>query len=138
MQGIIRLVVVAFGIRHEYTGVWYFPFHKLMHIPIGLRIPVLNICATIRLVEETEAHVLVGLLLLLLLGLLLGLLGRTTSSGSTASSRGSGTTGATGRDGGELRSTVGDELLCILATFPLQSPSFNSNNCRRRCVHIPR
>ena len=42
---------------------------------------------TLRLVEETEAHVLVGLLLLLLLGSLGLSLSGTTSSSSAASSR---------------------------------------------------
>jgi hypothetical protein len=63
-----------------------------------------------RLVEKTEAHVLVGLLLLLLLGLLGGGgVTRATGSGSTASS-GSTTTGATRWDGGELGRTLRDEL----------------------------
>ena len=63
----------------------------------------------IRLVEETEAHVVVGLLLLL--GLLLGgggLGGTTSGRGSTAS--GGGTTGG---NGGELGGTLGDQLWCV-------------------------
>jgi hypothetical protein len=59
-----------------------------------------------RLVEETEAHILVGLLLLLFLLLLLGLLGGTTSSGSTTS----GGTGTTRRNGSKLLGTLSDEL----------------------------
>ena len=60
-----------------------------------------------RLVEETEAHILVGLLLLLLLLLFLGVLSGTTS-GSGATSRG--TTGTTRRNGSELLGTLSDEL----------------------------
>ena len=59
-----------------------------------------------RLVEETEAHVVVGLLLLL--GLLLGGsgLGGSTGGGGTTSSGGS----TTGGNGGELGRTLGDQL----------------------------
>lgn len=59
-----------------------------------------------RLVEETEAHVVIGLLLLL--GLLLGGggLGGSTSGGSTSS----GGTSTTGGNGGELGGTLGDQL----------------------------
>jgi hypothetical protein len=60
-----------------------------------------------RLVEETEAHVVVGLLLLLL-GLLLGgggISGSTGGSGTT-----SGGTSTTGGNGGELGGTLGDQL----------------------------
>ena len=59
-----------------------------------------------RLVEETEAHVVVGLLLLL--GLLLGGggLGGSTSGGSTSS----GGTSTTRGNGGELGGTLGDQL----------------------------
>ena len=68
---------------------------------------------TIRLVEQTEAHVLVGLLL----GLLL--LGRGLSSrGSTTSGRGSsrGDSDGTARwDGGELLGTLLDQLRMVLA-----------------------
>lgn len=60
-----------------------------------------------RLVEETEAHVLIGLLLLLLLGLLSGLLSSTTSSGGTT---GRSATGATRGNGSELLGTLSDEL----------------------------
>ena len=70
---------------------------------------------TIRLVEQTEAHVLVGLLLGLLL-LSRGL----SSRGSTTSGRGSGSRGdsdGTARwDGGELLSTLLDQLWMVLAT----------------------
>jgi hypothetical protein len=61
-----------------------------------------------RLVEETEAHVLVGLLLLLLLGLLLGLLGSTAGSGSTTS--GGGTTSTAGGNGSKLLRAGSDQL----------------------------
>ena len=62
-----------------------------------------------RLVEETEAHVVVGLLLLL--GLLLG----GGSLGSGTGSRGSTTSGGgtTGGNGGELGGTLGDQL-CVV------------------------
>ena len=60
-----------------------------------------------RLVEETEAHVVVGLLLLL--GLLLGGggLGGSTRGGGTTSSGGTSTTRG---NGGELGGTLGDQL----------------------------
>jgi hypothetical protein len=61
-----------------------------------------------RLVEQTEAHVVVGLLLLLLLGGLGGGLGGTTSGGSTAG-RGGGTR-ATRGNGGELLRAGLDQL----------------------------
>jgi hypothetical protein len=64
----------------------------------------------IRLVEETEAHVVVGLLLLL--GLLLGgsgLVGSTSGRGGTTS----GGTSTTGRNGGELGGTLGDQLWMV-------------------------
>ena len=67
-----------------------------------------------RLVEETEAHVVIGLLLLLLLLLSSrGLLSTTGSSSSAAG--GSTTTGSTGWDGGELGRTFLDELVDVLA-----------------------
>jgi hypothetical protein len=63
-----------------------------------------------RLVEESEAHVVVGLLLLLLLLLLGGSgLGSATSSG-TAGSGGGTTTTSTGWDRGELGGTLRDQL----------------------------
>ena len=65
-----------------------------------------------RLVEETEAHVVVGLLLLLLLGLL-SRGGVTTSCGSGATGSGGTTSRATGWDGGELGRTLSDELSCV-------------------------
>ena len=63
-----------------------------------------------RLVEETEAHVVVGLLLLL--GLLLGGggLGGSTGGGGTTSSGGTGTTRG---NGGELGGTLGDQLRMV-------------------------
>ena len=63
------------------------------------------------LVEETEAHVLIGLLLLLLLLLLSG-----GGSGVTTSSGGGSSTSTTGGNGGELGSTLGDQLEVKLVT----------------------
>jgi hypothetical protein len=60
-----------------------------------------------RLVEQTEAHILIGLLLLLLLGFLSS--GVTTSSGSSTTSSG-GTTGTARGNGSELAGTLGNEL----------------------------
>jgi hypothetical protein len=57
------------------------------------------------LVEETEAHVLIGLLLLLLLLLSGGSLSGTTGSGSGGSG-----TSTTGGNGGELGGTLSDQL----------------------------
>jgi hypothetical protein len=64
-----------------------------------------------RLVEQTEAHVVVGLLLLLLLGGLGGGLGGTTSGGSTTSGGGG---SATGGNGGELLRAGRDQLESVL------------------------
>jgi hypothetical protein len=64
-----------------------------------------------RLVEETETHILVRLLLLLLLGLFLGLLGSGTTRAAGSSTASSGTTSrATRGDGGKLLGTRGDQL----------------------------
>ena len=69
----------------------------------------------IRLVEETETHVLVRLLLLLLLGGLgSGLLSSTTSGSSSATGSGT-TTGSTRGNGGELGRAFLDELVDVLA-----------------------
>lgn len=68
-----------------------------------------------RLVEETETHVLVGLLLLLLLGGSLGLSGGTTRSGGSTTSGGGGTTSTTRGNGSELLGSGGDELVDVLA-----------------------
>ena len=66
---------------------------------------------SVRLVEQTEAHVVVGLLLLLLLGGGGGLLGGSgTASGSTTSGGG----GTTGGDGGELLRAGSDQLNRVL------------------------
>lgn len=66
-----------------------------------------------RLVEETEAHVLVRLLLLLLLGGGSGLLsGSSTTSGGSGGTSGS----TTGGDGSELLGTLGDQLQNVLAS----------------------
>jgi hypothetical protein len=61
------------------------------------------------LVEQTESHVLVGLLLLFLLLLLLGR-GSLAAGSSATSSRSSTTTTTAGRDAGEFRGTFVDEL----------------------------
>lgn len=68
----------------------------------------------IRLVEETETHVLVGLLLLLLLrgG---GLLGGSSTASSGTTTGGSGTTSTTRGNGSELLGSGGDELVDVLA-----------------------
>jgi ABC-type transporter Mla subunit MlaD len=78
-----------------------------------------------RLIEETETHVLVRLLLLLFL-LLLG--GRGLSSATSSGTAGSGSTttaAATGWDGGKLGRALGDELRGVSrscsATFARQS-----------------
>ena len=61
----------------------------------------------IRLVEETESHVVVGLLLLLLLLLLLGRLGRSCAAGRCW---------CRGRGGASTsRTDVGEDLLDVLA-----------------------
>lgn len=69
--------------------------------------PIFEIQTGSRLVEETEAHVLIGLLLLLflLLGLLLSSRGSSTASGRSSSG-----TGAAGGNGGELGGTLSDKL----------------------------
>lgn len=59
------------------------------------------------LVEETESHVVIGLLLLLFLLLLLGSLSSGAASGSTT---GSSTATATAGNGGELGRALRDEL----------------------------
>ena len=64
-------------------------------------------CKIARLVEQTEAHVLVRLLLLLLLLLGLGSLGGGTAGGGGTASSGT-STGA--GDGSELGGTLGDQL----------------------------
>lgn len=71
-----------------------------------------SILTAIRLVEETEAHVLVGLLLLLFLGLLLWSFLCGTTGGGGTSSWGS----STARwDGCELGSALGDQLSCVVS-----------------------
>src|SRR5690348_3032951 len=60
-----------------------------------------------RLIEETEAHILIGLLLLLLLLLSLSLLNSTATSGTTCSAA---TTTATRWDRGEFCGTFRDQL----------------------------
>jgi hypothetical protein len=66
-----------------------------------------------RLVEQTEAHVVVGLLLLLDLLLSGGSVGRGVSRGATGS--GGGTTGTTGGNGSKLLRAGGDQLVDVLA-----------------------
>lgn len=68
-----------------------------------------------RLVEQTEAHVVIGLLLLLLLLLGGGSIGR--AGGGTTSSSGGGTSG---RNGSELLGTLGNELVDRLALKVLE------------------
>lgn len=68
-----------------------------------------------RLVEQTEAHVVIGLLLLLLL--LLSGRGVGRGGGGTTSSSGGGTSG---RNGSELLGTLGDELVNRLALKVLE------------------
>jgi hypothetical protein len=81
------------------------------------------LCWSSRLVEETEAHVVVRLLLLLLslLGLGGGLSG-TTSGGSTTSRGGTSTTRG---NGGELLRAGRDQLDCVLVVA-----------CRRGTSHV--
>ena len=64
----------------------------------------------VRLVEQTEAHVLVGLLGGLLLLLLLGSVGGGSTTGGSGAT-GSGTTSTAARNGGELGRSLGDQLL---------------------------
>ena len=68
-----------------------------------------------RLVEQTEAHVVVGLLLLLLLGGLGGGLSGATSGSSTS---GGGGTSTTGGNGGELLRAGSDQLGGVLVACP--------------------
>ena len=81
------------------------------------------LCWSSRLVEETEAHVVVRLLLLLLslLGLGGGLSG-TTSGGSTT---GRGGTSTTRGNGGELLRAGRDQLDCVLVVA-----------CRKGTSHV--
>lgn len=67
-----------------------------------------------RLVEQTEAHVVVGLLLLLLLGGGGGLLGGSTTGGGTTSSGGG---GATRGNGGKLLRAGRDQLESVLVLY---------------------
>jgi hypothetical protein len=67
----------------------------------------LFVCRWTRLVEETEAHVLIGLLLLLLL-LSSGSLGSGSTTGS--GSRGSSATSTAGGNGSKLGGTLSDQL----------------------------
>ena len=64
----------------------------------------------VRLVEQTEAHVVVGLLGGLLLLLLLGSGGAGIATGGSGAT-GSGTTSTAARDGGKLGRSLGDQLL---------------------------
>jgi len=67
-----------------------------------------------RLVEESETHVVVRLLLLLLLGGLGGSLSLSGATGSGSTS-GSGTTATTRGNGSKLLRSRGDELVDVLA-----------------------
>jgi len=70
--------------------------------------PAIVVVKAYRLVEQTEAHVLVRLLLLLFL---LSLLGRLLGGTGATSSRSSTSRGGTTRwDGGELALALGDQL----------------------------
>ena len=92
-----------------------------------------------RLVEQTEAHVVVGLLLLLLLGGLGGGLGGTTSGGSTAG--GGGGTRATGGNGGELLGAGRDQLESVLVACCSRGASHLrvcADFCRIGFFDIPR
>ena len=64
----------------------------------------------VRLVEQTEAHVLVGLLGGLLLLLLLGSVGGGSTTGGSGAT-GSGTTSTAAGNGGQLGRSLGDQLL---------------------------
>ena len=64
----------------------------------------------VRLVEQTEAHVLVGLLGGLLLLLLLGSVGGGSATGGSGAT-GSGTTSTAAGNGGQLGRSLGDQLL---------------------------
>jgi len=77
--------------------------------------PLSDVRHAMRLVEETETHVLVRLLLLLFL-LLLGSRSSVTASGSSWGSTTSsgGTTGTTRWDGCELGRALGDQLSWLL------------------------
>lgn len=77
------------------------------HNPSATLFPLRQGSDIVRLIEETEAHILIGLLLLLLLLLNGGGLSSTASGGATSSGS---TTTATRWDGGELGSTLGDQL----------------------------
>lgn len=88
--------------------------HSLPHNPSATLFPFRQGSDIVRLIEETETHVLIGLLLLLLLLLNRGVLSGTTSGGSTS---GSGTTTATRWDGGELGGTLRDQLQSELANI---------------------
>lgn len=63
-----------------------------------------------RLVEKTETHVLVGLLLLLLLLGLLSGSGLSSTAGSGGTTRGGSATRATRGNGSKLGGTGGDQL----------------------------
>lgn len=80
---------------------------SLPHNPSATLLPFRQGSDIVRLIEETEAHILIGLLLLLLLLLSWGGLSGTTSGGATS---GSSTTTATRWDGGELGGTLRDQL----------------------------
>jgi hypothetical protein len=89
------------------------PGSQCIHTIIGLHIVlptifvIFFVVIAMRLVEETEAHVLVGLLLLLLLGSLWSSLG---GSGTWSGTTGSWGSSAARWDGGKLGGALGDQL----------------------------
>lgn len=90
------------------------------HNPSATLFPLRQGSDIVRLIEETEAHIVIGLLLLLLLLLNGGGLSSTASGGATS---GGSTTTATRWDGGELGSTLRDQLKSKLANIYVESRS---------------
>lgn len=79
---------------------------------------------SIRLVEETEAHVVVRLLLLLSLLLSRSLLSGSSTTRSGSTTRSSGTTSTTRRNRSKLLATLSDELKRALVLWSIASPAF--------------
>jgi hypothetical protein len=77
---------------------------------------------TLRLVEQTEAHVLVRFLLLLLLGFLLGLLCSGSSAAGSGSATSSSTTSTAGWHRRKLGAALGDELYTQCQSQKLARP----------------
>jgi hypothetical protein len=83
----------------------------LPHAGFAVRSLVERCGGVVRLVEETESHVVVGLLLILLLLLSLGLRSAASvTTGSSATSSGTAATTTAAGDGGELGRTLSDQL----------------------------